>query len=152
MCIFECSKTIRSKGQFKNFKFSISLFSSFRSSLYERLCRFFVRKGAGGGVAVSSSVVETSTPVNVVTVNGSVKGPNRANPNTVLVKEKKAAMQLGISINYIQDTHCQGSEFKKRYLFKGNELIFFAVSFDLRLTGTLLGTLVNGFHSPSQNP
>jgi len=72
--------------------------SSFRSSLYERLCRFFVRKGAGGGVAVSSSVVETSTSVNVVTVNGSVKGPNRANPNTVLVKEKKAAMQLGVIV------------------------------------------------------
>ena len=94
VCCVECSKIIVKA----NLKISnlFSFFSSFRSSLYERLCRFFVRKGAGGGVAVSSSVVETSTSVNVVTVNGSVKGPNRANPNTVLVKEKKAAMQLGI--------------------------------------------------------
>ena len=28
----------------------------------------------------------------------SCKGPNRANPNTVLVKEKKAAMQLGVIV------------------------------------------------------
>ena len=73
------------------------LSSSFTGNQSSNLCKRFIKNNKLTAM-INRRNATAGLSSTMANGGGGCRGPNRANPNTVLIKEKKAAMQLGVIV------------------------------------------------------